>query len=293
MATPVQLNTGAGGVWTVDPPDGVTITPTTNPDGTVSALDIFIDYTAADLNDPKLGSILGINFNGPVTDPTGKPMVPGAYPGLVVPTTIEVKNDTGQEINGYTFFNVNNDIGTRQPIDVNGVDAHPDDYAHFHNLTTTSLVDANGTPNATITLQSPDFKPAAFGGPGAQSPLPAPSWINADGNIEPGAIEKLVGLAANGGITLHSEDTPGPNGGSFGLAFYPHATTPINTPSQPQMCDTPNMNMTHVTNPDLLPQLKLAANPPPVAGPGQMPTTLAAPTQQDLAPDQLNLMPAN
>ena len=130
------------------------------------------------------------------------------------------------------------------------------------------------------------------------SPLPAPSWINADGNIEPGAIEKLVGLAANGGITLHSEDTPGPNGGSFGLAFYPHATTPINTPPQPQMCDTPHM-MTHVTNPDLLPQLKLAADKPPVLGPGpgdpqaQIPNTFAPPAPVQTMPDQLNLMPAN
>lgn len=260
-----QLNTGAGGTWTVDAPDDVTVTPTKSPDGTVVSLDIMIDYTEADFHDPKTGSILSMHFIGPVTDPNGTPTSPGAYPGMVLPTTIEVKNDTTGAINGWTFYNTNDDIASRQPKDFG--DAHPDDYAHFHNITPNSFVDANGTPNATITLLDPNFKPAAFGAPGSQLPLAAPAWINADGTINQGATEKLVGLATNGGITIHSEDTPGMSGGSFFLSFYAHAVNPDNPPmggnNPPMGGNNPPMggnNPPCDPPPDLLPPISVTNN---------------------------------
>src|ERR1044072_1803611 len=218
----------ASGNWEVDAPNGVTVTPKANSDGTVASLDIAIDYTQADLHDPQLGSILSIHFQGPEPNPTGAPETGKVYTGLVVPTTIEVKNDTGGDIHGYSFYEVDDDFGLNNRFPKDFDQAHPDDYAHFHNVTQSSLVDQNGTSNATITLQDPNLKPGAFGAPGAElsKGLAAPSWINADGTIKAGAIEKLVGIASNGGVTIHSEDKPGEFGGSFSPHFYPYQVDP-------------------------------------------------------------------
>jgi hypothetical protein len=228
----VFLNEGTGGTWIVDAPTGVTVTPTTDSSGIATALHISIDYNYSDFTDPRTGSILGINFLGPSTDPTGHATPSQAYPGLRMPTTIDIKNDLGVPINGYSFFETNLSLSsTNFPQDL--ANPHPDDYAHFHGLTTTSLIDkATGTPNATLTLFDPNFGPAAFGQAGAEPGVPAPNFISASGTILPGATESLVGNSAGGGITVHSEDTPGPTGGSFVLAFFPQATIGAPNPNR-------------------------------------------------------------
>jgi hypothetical protein len=71
-------------------------------------------------------------------------------------------------------------------------------------------------------LYDPNFGPAVFGPPTAGGA--APSFISAAGTIAPGATEELRGGNADGTFTLHSEDTPGPNGGSFTLALYAQNT---------------------------------------------------------------------
>jgi hypothetical protein len=225
------LNEGAGGTWIVDAPAGVTVTPTTDSTGVATALHISIDYNYADFTNPQNGSILGINFLGPVTNPAGQAQPGQTYPGLRIPTTIEVKNDLGVPINGYSFFETNLGLSSSNfPQDFNN--PHPDDYAHFHGLIPTSLIDkATGTPNATLTLLDPNFQPAAFGQAGAEPGVPAPNFISASGTILPGATEELVGNSTGGTFTVHSEDTPGPTGGSFVLAFYPQDT--IGTPKAP------------------------------------------------------------
>jgi hypothetical protein len=218
------LNEGAGGTWIVDAPEGVTVTPTTDSSGIATALHISVDYDYNDFTDPKTGSILGINFLGPTTDPTGHAQPSQAYPGLRIPTTIDIENDLGVPINGYSFFETNLGLSsTNFPQDF--ANPHPDDYAHFHGLTTTSLIDkATGTPNATLTLYDPNFAPGAFGQAGASPGVPAPNFISASGTILPGATEELVGNNPGGTFTVHSEDTPGPTGGSFVLAFFPQDT---------------------------------------------------------------------
>jgi hypothetical protein len=282
--TTTELNAGSKNVWQVDAPDGVTVTPHTNPDGIVTSLDIAIDYTAADLHDPQVGSMLLIHFQGPEPDPLGAPVpgtptMPVAYPGLAVPTTIEVTNHTGSDLHGYSFNVVDDDFNlkNREPKDLG--QAHPDDYAHFHNLTKTSLVDGNGKPNATITLQDPNGHPGAFDAPGKQLPLAAPSWINTDdGTIKAGAIEKLVGIATNGGVTLHSENKPGEFGGSFTFVFFPHQVDPatIDTSSieKQKLLDS-------LTNPDLLPP-RLVETPP------NGPVPLSPPQLDVISPNQPN-----
>ena len=178
----------------------------------------------------------GINFLGPSSDPTGHAQPGQLYPGLKIPTTIDIKNDLGVPINGYSFFETNLGLSsTNFPQDL--ANAHPDDYAHFHSLTRASLIDkATGTPNATLTLFDPNFGPGAFGGAGAEPGVPAPNFISASGTILPGATEALVGSNPDGTFTVHSEDTPGPTGGSFVLAFFPQDT--IGTPN-PDLINLP------------------------------------------------------
>ena len=131
------LNEGAGGTWFVDAPAGVTVTQSKDSAGLATALHISIDYNYRDFTDPQSGSILGINFLGPSSDPTGHAQPGQLYPGLRIPTTIDIKNDLGVPINGYSFFETNLGLSsTNFPQDL--ANAHPDDYAHFHSLTSTS-----------------------------------------------------------------------------------------------------------------------------------------------------------
>ena len=235
-----QLNDGPGDVWTVTAPPGVTVTPTDDPKtGLTTALNIDIDYSYADLNgagQPNStipgSKIVELSFTGPVDDPTGMPVVPGGqYPGLIAPTTIEVTNDTGVPISGYTYNLIDNRVTLgSEPMDTSGQDAHPDDYAHFHNVTDTSLVNtADDTFNAAVSVVDPYGNPAAFGPPDV-GPLPAPSTILAQGTIQPGATEYLFG-ADSGGVTLHSEDTPGPHGGNFVMDIFPQSIVGTPPPS--------------------------------------------------------------
>ena len=215
-----QLNEGAGGVWTVTAPAGVTIDPVTDANGIATGLTIDIDYTSADLDPVK------IEFTGPVTDPNGQPMIPGFYPGLVLDETeIEVTNGltgpAGGAIDGYRFELHNDSAGTIvPPHDTTGIDPHPDDYAHFHNLSAASLINSDGTTNATLRVTDPNGDPATYG-PAGYSSLPAPSFIFATGTIAAGATETLDGIGPGDTFVLHSEDTPGPDGGSFNLQFIP------------------------------------------------------------------------
>ena len=235
-----QLNDGPGDVWTVTAPPGVTVTPTNDPTtGLTTALNIAVDYDYADYNGAgQPNSIPGshiveLSFTGPVTDPNGMPLIPGgSYPGLIAPTTIELTNDLGVPISGYTYNLINNSVtlGT-EPMDTSGQDAHPDDYAHFHSVTDTSLVNtADDTFNAVVSVLDPLGQPAAFGPPQANQTLPAPSTIEGQGTIQPGATELLSGVDA-GGVTLHSEDTPGPDGGSFVMDIFPQSVLGTPTPS--------------------------------------------------------------
>lgn len=235
-----QLNDGPGDVWTVTAPPGVTVTPTDDPTtGLTTALDIKVDYSDADYNGQgQANAIPGshtvqLSFTGPVTDPTGMPLIPGgSYPGLIAPTTIELTNDLGVPISGYTFNLINDSVtlGT-QPMDTSGQDAHPDDYAHFHSVTDTSLVNtADDTFNAAVSVVDPYNNPAAFGPPEANQALPAPSTIEGQGTIQPGATEQLSGVDS-GGVTLHSEDTPGPDGGSFVMDIFPQSLATPPSPS--------------------------------------------------------------
>ena len=244
-----QLNDGPGDVWTVTAPPGVAVTPTNDPTtGLTTALNIAVDYDYADYNGAgQPNSIPGthivqLSFTGPVTNPNGMPLIPGgSYPGLIAPTTIDLTNDLGVPISGYTYNLINNSVtlGT-EPMDTSGQDAHPDDYAHFHSVTDTSLVNtADDTFNAAITLTDPLGQPAAFGPPQANQALPAPSRISAQGTILPGATELLSGVDA-GGVTLHSEDTPGPDGGSFVMDIFPQSV--IGTPSPNVLLTTGNTN---------------------------------------------------
>ena len=220
MTTTTQLDEGAGGTWTVTAPDGVTIDPTVDANGIATGLNIEIDYASPDLDPVK------IEFVGPATDPNGQPTIPNFYPGLVLDTTsIEVKNDltgpAGGAIDGYRFQLSNYSAGTiTPPQDTTGIDPHPDDYAHFHNLSAASLTDSDGTSNATIRVTDPNGDPATFG-PAGYSSLPAPSFISASGTIAAGATERLGGIGPSDTFVLHSEDTPGPDGGNFILQFIP------------------------------------------------------------------------
>ena len=235
-----QINDGPGDVWTVTAPPGVIVTPTNDPKtGLTTALNIAIDYSYADTIGAGSSGLLPdspvvqLSFTGPVDNPTGMPLIPGgSYPGLITPLNVEVTNDTEEAINGYTFNLINDrvDLGS-EPMDVSGQDAHPDDYAHFHSVTDTSLVNtADDTFNAAITVLDPQGNPAAFGPPEANQALPAPSAILAQGTIQPGATEFLSGVDS-GGVTLHSEDTPGPDGGNFVLDFFPQSFAVPPSPS--------------------------------------------------------------
>ena len=154
----------------------MTVTPTDDPKtGLTTALNIDIDYSYADLNgagQPNStipgSKIVELSFTGPVDDPTGMPVVPGGqYPGLIAPTTIEVTNDTGVPISGYTYNLIDNRVTLgSEPMDTSGQDAHPDDYAHFHNVTDTSLVNtADDTFNAAVSVVDPYGNPYRRGWP--------------------------------------------------------------------------------------------------------------------------------
>ena len=239
--TTTQLNDGPGDVWAVTAPPGVIVTATNDPTtGLTTALDIKVDYSSADLNgagQPNStipgSKIVELSFTGPVADPTGMPLIPGGqYPGLIVPTTIEITNDLNAPISGYTYNLIDNRVTLgSEPMDTSGQDAHPDDYAHFHNVADTSLINtADDTFNAAVSVVDPLGNPAAFGPPEANQALPAPSTIEGQGLIQPGATEQLFGLDS-GGVTLHSEDTPGPDGGNFVMDIFPQSVVGTVTPS--------------------------------------------------------------
>jgi hypothetical protein len=210
-----QINTASDGTWTVDAPDGVTVTPTTDTTGIATALKISVDYNYTDFTNPATGSILGITFAGSKANSATSPSTAAQF-GLRIPFELDITNDLGVPIKGYSVYLANENLLNMPPPVPDTTDAHPDNYAHFHSVTPTTFVDAaTGMPNATLTLYDPNFGPGAFGPAGNN---PAPDFISADGTIAPGVTEKAAGLI------LHSEDLPDGTGGSFTLALFPQDT---------------------------------------------------------------------
>jgi len=222
--TTYVINTGPGGTWDVDAPEGVSIAFTQDPStGYTTGATIFIDYTYQQFIDPKTA----IHFTGPVTDPNGK-IEPGkSFPGLVLQTTLALRNDLGVPITGMSLGLKNDSMlpGT----DVNN--PHPDDYAHFHQLVPTSVSDRlTGNVDSSIKLFAANLQPGVFGPPAPNAP--APAFMDTFGSIAPDAIWQVFGGNANGTFTLHSEDTPGPNGGGFTLSWFA-LDTPNGDPVKP------------------------------------------------------------
>ncbi len=237
MSTTTLLNTGSGPNWTINAPDGVAVipmkngapiaNPSTDASVVATSLKITVNYDYSDFTNPKTGAIESIDFIGPTTTTPATPPTAGAqFPGLRLPFELDITNQLGVPINGYSVYLANQNLLNKPAPPVPDVgDVHPDNYAHFHGVTPTTFVDAaSGTANATLTLYDPNFNSAAFGLAGA---IPAPSFISVAGMIAAGATEKAAGL------TLHSEDFPDATGGSFSLAMFAQDTIgePVPPPS--------------------------------------------------------------
>jgi hypothetical protein len=195
-------------------PDSVTIDPIVDQSGVATGLRIFVDFTYDQYIDAKSAVI---HFTGPVTNPGGTPQPGQFFPGLVLQTIFEIRNDLGVPMTGLNLTLANDDAATIPGRDTKN--AHPDDYAHFHQILATSFSDKlTGLVDNTLKGFDPTLQPAFLGPP--QGGENSPGIIDTFGVIQPDAISHLGGGNTNGTFTLHSEDTPGPTGGSFTLSWF-------------------------------------------------------------------------
>jgi len=223
------INAGAGGTWDIVAPEGVTVATSQDPQtGVTTGLRIFVDFTYDQWINASKGAAT-IHFIGPATNPTGTPQPLQFFQGLVAQTTFAIRNDLGVPMQGLNLTLVNDDAATIPGRDVK--DAHPDDYAHFHQVLPTSFSDKlTGAVDTTLKGFDPTLQPAFLGAPTANEN--SPSIIDTFGVIQPDAIWQLGGGNPNNTFTLHSEDTPGPTGGSFTLSWFT-LDTPNGDPQAP------------------------------------------------------------
>ncbi len=251
----------------INAPDGVKVTVGTDAAGIATSLKIAVDYAYADFTNPKSGAIEEINFVGPTTNPPATAPTPGAqFPGLRLPFELDITNQLGVPITGYSVYLANQNLLNKPapPVPDTG-DAHPDNYAHFHGVTPTTFVDAaTNVSNVTLTLFDPNFGSAAFGAAGND---PAPNFISAVGTIAAGTTEKAAGL------TLHSEDFPDAAGGSFGLEIFAQDT--VGVPKPPVV--TPPVTPPVVTPPVVTPPVTPPVVTPPVVTPPVTPPVVTPP----------------
>jgi hypothetical protein len=231
-----------GGSWDIIAPDNVTIATSRDPQtGFTTGLRIFIDFTYDQWINAKSASI---HFIGPVATPIGPPQTGKYYrPDLVLHTTLEIRNDLGVPMQGLSLNLVNDDANVNPGRD--NRNAHPDDYAHFHQILETSLIDkASGNPDTTLNALDPTLQtiPKELLGEPLQD-HPSPSIIDTFGIIQPDAIAHLGGANDDGTFTLHSENTPGPTGGNFTLSWFT-----LDTPNGDPKAPDPNTVRVFPTN---------------------------------------------
>jgi hypothetical protein len=213
-----QFSSGSG-AWTIAAPNNVTFTP-----DSAGGLKMSIDYKVADFLSAPHG-IVDIKVTEPpnnANDANG--FKTGAF-------TIEVKNELGVPMEGFSVYLANDEVF--KPYDYGS--AHPKNYVHFHG------VQSNMFPGQTVTVNTPEFGTAAFGPAGNN---PAPSWINASGQIANG------GSKTGAPITLHEQEVLGRDD-DFHIAFYAHLTPENAKLLIPQT--NPNAPVLPVANPPSVP----------------------------------------
>jgi hypothetical protein len=196
VSTTTDLVT-AGGVWTVEAPDGVTVAP---PASAGEPLKITIDYQPETIFGGVSHGIIDLKF----TEPAGGP--PGSTDnfGLRYDYIFEFKNSLGVPVEGFVLYNADETSVVDPDI---GPGGHPQKYAHFHGVTETTF------PSLTSKVLLQDFVTSAdFAGPSAT--LKAPGQIQATGTIANGA------MVTGSPIVLHQWDQAGVVD-NFHIAFFP------------------------------------------------------------------------
>ena len=196
MSTTTDLAT-AGGTWTVEAPDGVTIAP---PASAGDPLKVTIDYGPGAIFGGVSHGIIDLKF----TEPAGGP--PGGTDnfGLRYDYVFEFKNSLGVPVEGFVLYNADETPVGAPDI---GPGGHPQKYAHFHGVTETTF------PSLTSKVLLQDFVTSAdFEGPSAM--LKAPGQIQATGTIADGAT------VTGSPIVLHQWDQAGIVD-NFHIAFFP------------------------------------------------------------------------